>query len=294
MSTFLTNVQILFTSSKSIKPTQTEAIKIGKYKLRAVPTARASLTDSTENILLEFNDEWDADQKFSNPEEEGNIVLSFLSLIFQARIEHVASRLNTVQITAKRAHSAYLNGEIVLPPNTEKLLKKLLSMDMDLLRQYMRSCNAYKTALSLIGENPTLSFFLLVTAIEAISGKVIKKTERVNFVEFILNYLPKPVKDDIPDEKLLRTLIKEAYAMRCAFTHGGHRLSIGSLLADKSDLPFVAHYVDNKRIYSPSLKWFEKVVRYALVSFLEKQKIKKAEEKKFPNLPEKNLWQFYK
>jgi hypothetical protein len=157
-------------------------------------------------------------------------------------------------------------------------------MDMDLLRQYLRSCNAYRTALTLLDDNPTLSFFLLVTAIEAISGKVIKKGDRENFVEFILAFLPKSFEETLGDKELLLLLINQAYQMRCAFTHGGTDISIGSLSADKTKRDYVKHYIQNKEVYSPSIRWFEKVVNATLLNFLEQQKIATEQETKLSAL----------
>jgi hypothetical protein len=166
----------------------------------------------------------------------------------------------------------------------EEMMQKLNSLDTDLLRQFLRSCNAYRASMSLIEDNPTLSFFLLVTAIEAISGKIVKKTERLNFVEFTLRYMPEALKKEVGDEKLLSLLMNEAYNMRCAFTHGGTGLSIVSLPVDQSKRIYVKHYVDGKEVCSPSIKWFEIVVRSTLLSFLEQQSVLSAEKPKLAEL----------
>jgi hypothetical protein len=42
--------------------------------------------------------------------------------------------------------------------------------------------------------------------------------------------------------------------MRCAFTHGGKNISIGSLSADKADRSYIKHYVDGKETFSPESK----------------------------------------
>jgi hypothetical protein len=89
-------------------------------------------------------------------------------------------------------------------------------MDSDILRQYLRSCSSYRTALTLIDDNPTLSFFLLATAIEAISGKIIKKKQlRENFTEFIVKYIPTALRDEVGNPELLETLVMSIlYEMR--------------------------------------------------------------------------------
>ena len=272
------NIEILFNSSKSLEPKHQE-IKFGKYKIRTIPTLKESLTDTNENLILEFQDVWKKSQLYSYPEKEGDYILSLLSLLFEAKIDFVASKSNNVQGTIKQRSSFYSRGTLETSFDIEDMLSKLNSMDIDLLRQFLRSCNVYRTALSLIDNNPTLSFFLLVTAIEAISGKVIGKTEAVNFEEFITTFLPKSLKDEIGDEKLLLLLIKEAYKMRCAFTHGGIAISTATRSADRSNRNYVKHYVEKKETYSPSLRWFSKVVRAVLTNYLEQLKKTNAESK---------------
>jgi len=167
------DVEILFISSKTSEPKLKE-IKFDKYKIHSVPTARESINDSRESFLLEFCDSWKSGQMSSNPEKEGDYILSLLSLMLQTKINFDSMRINNVQATIKRRRSSFLNGRMDFPPDFEDLFRKLNVMDKDVLRQYLRSCEAYKASLSLIDDNPTLSFFLLVTAIEAISNVVIK------------------------------------------------------------------------------------------------------------------------
>lgn len=266
-----TSIEILFNSSKSLDPKYSE-MKFDKYNIRTIPTMKESLFDSHESFILEFNDVWKENQTYSNPVEEGNFVLSLLSVLFEAKIELVANKLNNVQGSIKKRSSYNLEGKFEIKLNIEDIFKKINSMDIDLLRQYIRSCGVYRTALSLIDNNPTLAFFLLATAIQAISGKVIGRSERVNFREFIIRFLPKTLKNKVGNKKLLVLLIEEAYNMRCSFTHGGKSISVGSLSADSSNRNYVKHYVDGKETYSPSLRWFVKVVRAVLINFLDQQK----------------------
>lgn len=284
MSKKACHLSILFNSSKAIEP-QLREVTFDKYRISSIPTARESLTETTENLLLEFKDLWKKDQIFSNPEKEGDYVLSLLSLILQTKIEFDSTKINNVQATLRRKRSAFLKGKIEFPSDFEDLFKKLHSLDLDVLRQYLRSCSVYRTALSLIDDNPTLSFFLLVTAIEAISNKVIgsDKLSR-NFKEFILRYLPSFSKDELEDEKLLHLLIEQAYVMRSAFTHGGTEISIGTLSADKLDRKYVKHYIKGREVYSPSLRWFGSVVRAVLLEFLRDQKIVEGQVSKLSDL----------
>lgn len=278
------DAKILFSSSKSLEPELRE-VTFGKYKICSVPTPRESLIDTHENLLLEFYDLWKEDQKGSNPEKEGDYVLSLLSLILQMKVEFDSVKLNNVQVTMKKKRSSFLAGKIEFPSDFEDLFKKLCSLDLDVLRQFLRSCNTYRTALSLIDDNPTLSFFLLVTAVEAISNKVIKRKRiRENFREFILKYLPISFEEELGHRKLLLSLIDQAYGMRNAFTHGGTEISIGTLSADALERKYVKHYVKGKEVYSPSLRWFENVVHAVLLEFLRTQKAVEGEEPRISDL----------
>jgi len=264
---------MLFTSSKALEPRLKE-VRFGKYALSSIPTARESLNDSHEGHILDFQDLWKEGQTSSNPEKEGDYVLSLLSLVNGMKVEFDSVKINNVQGTLRRKRSSFLMGKIELPTDFEEFLKKLQSLDSDLLRQYLRSCSVYRAALSLIDDNPTLSFFLLVTAIEAISNKVMKTgDQRKDFVEFILKYLQKSFEDELGSRKLLLLLIEEAYTMRCAFTHGGKEISIGTLSADQTGRKYVKHYVKDTETYSPSLSWFTSVVQAVLLKFLEEQEV---------------------
>jgi len=249
-----------------------------KYRLRSIPTARESIHDTHESLILEFKDLWKEGQLYSNPQREGDYVISLLSLFNGMKAEFNSFKTNNVQGTLGRRRSSFLMGKMELHTDVEDLFKRLQSMDPDLLRQYLRSCNAYRAALSLIDDNPTLSFFLLVTAIEAISNKVKRSGDlRKGFREFILEHLPKSFEDELGRDLLL-LLLEEAYTMRCAFTHGGKEISAGTLSADQTDRKYVKHYIDNREVVSPSISWFSNVVQVVLLGFLRDQKIAQIQE----------------
>jgi hypothetical protein len=261
-------VEILFTASKAWDPRLKE-VTFDKYKLRSVPTAKESLADTHEGLILEFQDLWKKGQVSSNPEREGDHVLSFLSLVHAMKVEFNSFKLNNVQVTLRSGRSSFLNGKMDSSIDLGELCRKLESLDQDLLRQYLRGCSAYRTALLLIEDNPTLSFFLLVTAIEAVSNKVMRSgSQRKNFAKFILKYLPKSFEGELGSKGILLLLIDEAYTMRSAFTHGGSEISIGTLSADHVQRKYVKHIVKGKEICSPSLSWFAGVVQTVLLKFL--------------------------
>jgi hypothetical protein len=278
------DIEALFTSSKTLEPRLKE-VTFGKYKIRTIPTAKESLNDTSESFLLKFQDVWKEEQIASNPETECNYVLAVLSLMLEMSVEFGSIKIDNIQGTLRKKRSSFLMGNIELPSDLEDLFKKLQSMDMNLLRQYLRSCNAYKTALSLIDGNPMLSFFLLVTAIEAISGIVMKKKgNRANFREFILAYLPKSFEDELGCKELLLSLIERAYDVRNAFTHGGRGLSGGVFVADRLKRNYVKHKEKSKEVYSPSTKWMGSVVRAVLLEFLRHQKVGDVQESKLSEI----------
>jgi len=270
--------EILFTSSKDWDPRLKE-VTFGKYKLSSVPRVRESVEDTHESLILEFEDSWAEGQVSSNPEREGDYLLSFLSLINAMKVEFNSLKLNNVQATLRTRRSSFLMGRIDSSVNLGELCSKLESLDQDLLRQYLRGCGAYRTALSLTQDNPTLSFFLLVTAIEAVSNKAIRSGhQKKDFVEFILKYLPKSFEDELGDKDLLSELINQAYVMRSNFTHGGTEISIVTLLADRVGRKYIKHMVKDKQICSPSLSWFAGVVQAVLLKFLLDQEVRERHE----------------
>lgn len=289
MSKRCLDIEVLFTSSKTLEPKLRE-VTFSKYKISTIPTAKESLNDTSESFLLAFQDMWKEEQIASNPETECDHVLAVLSLMLEMRVEFGAIKTDNIQGTLRKKRSSFLMGNIELPSDLEDLFKKLQSMDMNLLRQYLRSCNAYKIALSLIDDNPTLSFFLLVTAIEATSGIVMKKEgNRANFREFILAYLPKSFEDELGCKELLLSLIERAYDVRNAFTHGGSGLSGGVSFADRLKRNYVKHKENGKEVYSPSTKWMGSVVRAVLLEFLRYQKVGDVQESKLSEIAIKDV-----
>ena len=284
MSKRCLNIEVLFTSSKTLEPKLKE-ITFSRYKIRTIPTAKESLNDTSESFLLEFQDLWKEGQIASNPKTECDYVLAVLSLMSEMKVEFDSIKIDNTQGTLRKKRSSFLMGNVELPSNLEDLFKKLQSMNMNLLRQYLRSCNAYRTALSLIDNNPTLSFFLLVTAIEAISGIVMKKKgNRASFREFILAYLPKSFEDELGCKELLLLLIKRAYDVRNDFTHGGSGLSAGVFVADRLERNYLKHKEKGKEVYSPSIKWMGSVVRAVLLEFLRHQKVGDVQKSKLSEI----------
>jgi len=277
-------VEILFTASKTLDPS-IQKVTFDKYMINSIPTFRESLHDTQERLLLGFKDTWTGRQTHSDPEKEGDYILSLLSLILETKIDLDSTKVNNVQTTIRKKRSPFLKGKIELPSDLAELFQKLRSLDLDTLRQYIRSCDAYRTALSLIDVSPTLSFFLLVTAVEAMAGKAMALgSNRRNFTEFIYAYLPKSFENELGSKELLRILVEQAYNMRNAFTHGGAQMSIATALADDLSLMYMKHYARGKESYSPSIQWFERVARAVLLNFLRKRSVKKGKKVRLSKL----------
>ena len=278
MSKTSLSVEVHFTSSKAWSPKLKE-VAFDKYKLKSIPTAKQQQDDTQQSLVLEFQDLWEESQVNSNPQREGDYILSFLSLVDAMKVDFNAFKLNTVDLTETlRRRSSFLRGEMDSSIDLGELCRRLKSLDQDLLIQYLRGCSAYRSALSLIEESPTLSLFLLVTAIEAVSHNVVRSGDlRKDFVEFILTYLSKSFEEQLGIE-LLTKLINEAYNMRCAFTHGGREISIGTLSADNIHRIYVKHKVEGKEVCSPSLAWFASVVQNVLLRFLTLQEAREGRE----------------
>jgi hypothetical protein len=136
-----------------------------------------------------------------------------------------------------------------------------------------------------VGENNTLAYFLLTTAIECLSNRYGKgKGYCARFIDFILCYYPDS--KQLGDEIDLKVLLKEIYYRhRSGFTHGGKAIPDAALLADRLSRVYVCNVVDGKEIRTPGLNWFEKVVRSSIVAFMLAQPSRITEEKdQFKNI----------
>lgn len=267
------NISVRFSSSKGISPSIGE-IQLDSYEIRSIPSIRDSMDSTAEEMLLEFVDVWTRDQTSSNPEGEAHYILALLSLLGRSRINFDSIRVNNVNTTFRNLRTyKQFDGYINLPSDFHDVYNNLLSLDEKIYVQFMRSCSAYQSAISLLPHNPTLGCFMLVVAVECLSNVVIKgkNSHFSKFRDFIIKYLPSKIKTEETDMNLFVELLKQIYnSYRSGFTHGGLNISVGSLAADKSGLKYVKHIVDGKEIKSPSLTWFENVVRGVLIEFLRK------------------------
>jgi hypothetical protein len=262
-------IKITFKTSQKIHP-KFQNLTIGKYTIEPLPSKSPNLTSATNNYLLRFNDEIREGEHMMNPKTEGMLFLSCLSLFLASRLQVESLMLNSINTPETNQMSVYNNYETTIEnlPDMDMLIKKLMSKDSDIAKQFMRSCEVYRTAMNILGENNTLSYFLLTIAIECLSNKIMPNGGSCDkFVEFILKYLPD--KSSLSSESDWREFLKEIYYNhRSGFTHGGKDIPDAVLLADRLNRTYVKNVIDGKEVRTPGLKWFESVVRQTLVGFL--------------------------
>lgn len=271
------DVKTKFIHSKPFHPKFGDII-FGKYKITTLPTGRDGMLSALWESLLMFEDSLRKDERSSQPTVESDYILYWLSLIFKMRIEPKGILLNNVEIGYTKKYREYYKeyeAQITELPDLESIVRKLCSLDIDTLRQYLRACEVYNFALTLFGENNTLAFFLLSVSIECIANKVIPSGKtRDKFTQFILNNISEEKARECKDENEWNEFLKEIYYNhRSGFTHGGKEIPEASFLADRLNRNYVKNEIDGKEVKTPSLKWFESVVSSALIGFLNKQPI---------------------
>jgi len=262
-------VKALFVTSRRIHP-KFSSLSFGKYTIEPIPSTDTGNTSATNQYLLRFPDKLDTDEKRSNPDREAKQILSMLSLCLGTRLEVKSLMVNSVNVGVFTQDAAVsgITGVIENPPDLQLLLQKFNNLDLDIARQFLRAADVYQTAVNLIGQNNTLCYFLLTVAIECLSNKAeSEKGKCESFVDFILTYLQD--KSQIESEKGWKELLKEVYYRhRSGFTHGGKEIPEATEIADRLNRVYVKHIIDGKEVKTPSLKWFESVIRNVLLGFL--------------------------
>ena len=197
------DVKTKFIHSKAFNP-NFENIIFGKYKLENLPTGREGMLSSSWEGLLIFEDNMREGERSSQPIVESDYILYWLSLMFRMRVEPKGILLNNVETGYTKRYREYYReyeAQITELPDLENLIKKLCSLDIDILRQYIRACAVYNFALTLFGENNTFAFFLLSVSIECIANKVIPEGQTCDkFTQFILNNISEEKAKECKDE----------------------------------------------------------------------------------------------
>ncbi len=279
--------------SKFFPPGISEII-FSRYRIQAVPSA----STASQEVILHFIDSFEGQVGGSNPEEEANIICNLISVLLNTRVRREGLRVNNVNIPVTK------EGERVLYPQLfgnldharlNEYFRKILSLDIDLARQLVRACRAYSFALGFIPSDPTFAFFLLVVAGECLSSqdKVIPSSELKidsqkcdRFCRFIVSFLPEEYKgEDERDEELFDELLRTAYySHRSGFVHGGKEVSSASLMADKAHSSYFKHATEGKEVKTPGLGWFAKVIRGAILGYLDSLPSHDADEELLPRL----------
>lgn len=264
--------------SKSFAPGSGQVL-FAQYALRAIPSSLPGKSEAVLSFVNALNAQPGAS---INPEEEANIATKLLSLFWDCRIHKNGTRINQVDVSTatKRDPGTYPQFSGVLDPSdTDKLIKAVLCLPLDLARQVTRACHAFAFALEFMPEDPTFAFFLLVVAVECLSSQdtVIPfsqlppdKNKCERFCQYIKLYLCDQFKgQDEKNDDLFTELLKTVYyAHRSAFVHGGKEVSRAALMADQLKSSYFKHSVEQKEVRTPGLGWFARIVRGSLIGFL--------------------------
>lgn len=248
----------------------TKGFEFGRYRVEVIPSRG---TDGTEAVLA-FGSTIEEPRvgAFEHPEGEASIVCDVLALILDAKVETHGFQINYVE--SHRPQPRARPDCTADASSVESDFERIITLDLDLARQFSRSCRAYASALRFVTSDPTFAFFLLVVAVECLASqsKIIPATELSpdqtceRFCRFIARFSSN---DANSDEDLQNKLLKTVYYIhRSGFVHGGKQVSAAATMADMKGLTYIKHVVDGKEVKTPGLRWFRNVVRGALLGYL--------------------------
>jgi hypothetical protein len=273
-------------------------ISFGKYSFLPLPKNQSG--EFKTELLLNFTDEWEEGQIGSNPEKEGEIILSFLSLVLKQKIKLNSVRLNDIQIDSLNDKLIIFDSPINQPETLANLHQKFRSLPLDLLERYLRACECYQQALLISNNNPSISFFLFVASIECLSNKeqdfylylkdklndneTISKESldkfyesfnngyglKKNFIKFIVdNYSGW---NSYFSEEEFKKLLSSIYDIRSSFTHKGENLEKYISFVDKTlKSKSVFTRIKEKKVEFPGLNYLSEIVQKAILNSLDKQ-----------------------
>ena len=276
-----TKVEAKVSLSKKLPPILGDSqIEFANYHLRSIPS---SILEKSEGIIQFYDRYIESTGHGSHPVGEADIVIKLLSLFFGTDIDREGVTLNSVDVPAEflnpRNQYPHFQGTAELD-GLDKYFERVLSLNEDLAKQFIRACNTYSVALNFIPSDPTFAFFLLVVSVECLSSQSAiissdemnidgKKCER--FCNFVMTYLPEAKKgEDECNEVLFKELLKTAYYVhRSAFVHAGKEVSKAAIMADKVNSSYFKHMTGDSETKTPGLKWFSGVTRGALLGWIQ-------------------------
>lgn len=242
-----------------------DRFSFGKYRVDRV------LQDGS--YVLRFGDQMrNAAGAHSNPQEEADLVLSFLSLALDGearpcefRVNGVAVQVPSTKVPAELIPLAACHDSL---DQLELLAETLSHMDAKVARQVVRASTVYRRAVGLERNDRTFAFFLYCVAVECVAN-VAEKTKgvRSSFVTFIQRNLVD--NGGLGSTEELGSLLKHVYdAHRSGFTHGAKPLPEAAALADKLGRAYVRNVIDGKQVKTPGARWFRRVARACLLNYV--------------------------
>jgi hypothetical protein len=221
-------------------------------------------------------------------ESEARIFLAALSVVSASDISFHGALVNGESTIARRQAYRLASFPRVNFEDVKSYYDKLAQLRLKDRARFVNSARAFQSALSLLDSNPTVSFFMLVVAIECLSNYVLpplkKESKRERFVRFVETYLHQSLSTEKSDISKFRSRLDTAYRMRNAFVHGGQLLHPAVYFADRLVRPSVLYFERKQERRAPGLLWLEKIVRAALLGFLE------ARVQEIPNKPRRPLF----
>src|SRR3989338_1620799 len=188
-------ISIKFRLGEQLKP-GFEGINLGKYSISPLLFEMSDIFKT--EMLLNFEDEWKEGQQVSYHQKEGEIILSWLSMILKQKLKVNSVRINDIQIPNTQKEMISFESQIYFPENFNALYVKFKSLPLDednnLLEKYVRACECYQEALLLSTTNPTMSFYLFVVCIECLSNK------DYNFYKYLMDKMS--TKKEIPKTEI--------------------------------------------------------------------------------------------
>jgi hypothetical protein len=210
-------VAVRFSCGREISPKLAE-IKFDKYRITTLPSKKDFLRPSGEEALLEFLDVWGEGQTASNPEQEAQYVLAWLSVLFGARVDFDSAKVANVNVTRERRERRRKQTPFETDSRLNSLFHGLCALDEKGARQYLRACEAYRVAVSVLDDNPTLAMFMLVTSVKCLSNTFATGSGYFDrFRDFIFSYLPAELESERADPKFPE-LLRRCYDFRSGFT----------------------------------------------------------------------------